>query len=67
METRTFKTESGVEKQVHFDDLQYQLLDVVDHTAEYECRGYDANGQDYSGIAIFTCGELEEIVDIEEI
>lgn len=67
MRTETFTTDSGVEIQVHFDDLQYQLMeeDIDERMEIYECRGYDANGTQYSGIAEFSCDELESITDIE--
>lgn len=68
MQTETFKTEHGLEIQVHFDDLQYGLLEVISaHDKVYECRGYDANGRDYSGIATFSCDELISIEDIEQL
>lgn len=69
MKTETYTTDNGVEIQVHFDDLQYQFLDhdSEERSATYECRGYDANGIQYSGIAEFSCDELESITDIEQL
>jgi len=68
MQTETFINENGVEIQVHFDDLQYQLLERVDcYDASYECRGFDDNGNEYSGIANISCGECVNIEDIEQI
>ena len=68
MQTETYTNENGVEIQVHFDDLQYQLLEKIDcYDATYECRGYDANGNTYSGIASISCDECVGIDDIEQI
>lgn len=68
MITETYKTDNGLEIQVHFDDLQYGLLEAISvHDKVYECRGYDANGRDYSGIATFSCDELISIEDIEQL
>lgn len=65
--TEKYISETGTEITVHFDDLQFQQIDHVDHSIIYECRGYDANGNEYTGIATFTCGELDSIEDIEQL
>lgn len=67
--TEKFTDESDIEVTVHFDDLKYQYLnhDPEERNVVYECRGYDANGREYSGIASFTCDELDGIEDIERI
>lgn len=68
MNTEIYTNENGVEIQVHFDDLEYQLLEVISyHDKVYECRGYDANGSTYSGIATISCDELASIEDIEQL
>ena len=68
MRTETFTNEHGVQIQIHFDDLQYQLLEKIDcYDSSWECRGYDANGNQYSGIAQISCDECVEIEDIEQI
>lgn len=68
MSTETYTNENGVEIQVHFDDLEYALLEVISvHDKVYECRGYDANGCEYSGIATISCDELVCIEDIEPL
>lgn len=55
------------EIEVTFDNLQYQFLssDNPPYDKTYECRGYDVDGNIYSGIAEFSCDELVEITDIE--
>lgn len=65
MKHETYTNENGVEIQVHFDDLQIQEIDSVDHSVYYTCTGYDANGTEYEGVSHFCCGEFEEITDIE--
>jgi hypothetical protein len=67
METQIFTDEHGIDVTVHFDDLKYQHIEHIDHTNVYEARGYDANGRQYTGIASFTCDELDGITDIERI
>ena len=66
MTTETFTNENGVDIQVHFDDLEYQLLEKIDcYDATYECRGSDDAGNRYSGIASISCDECVGIEDIE--
>lgn len=36
--------------EITFDDMEYQHLGNCDHSASYECRGYDKDGNEYSGI-----------------
>jgi hypothetical protein len=67
MTTEKYTNSHGVEIVVHFDDLHYQKLDIVDHSIFYECRGWDVNGTQYSGVAEFCCDEFEGISDIEEL
>lgn len=52
-------------KEITFDDMEYQYLDSVDHSATYECRGYDKRGNIYSGIVEKCCDEYGDIEDIE--
>lgn len=55
------------EIEITFDDLQYQKVDAVDHSTYFECRGSDADGNIYSGVIEYCCGEYGEITDIEMI
>lgn len=54
-----------IEIEVTFDELHYQHLESIDHSQIYECRGFDSEGNLYSGIAEFCCDELISIEDIE--
>jgi hypothetical protein len=66
MDTSTYTSETGTEMVVHWDDLEYQLLERIDcYDQTYECRGHDANGNIYSGIASISCGDCVDIEDIE--
>lgn len=67
MKTTIYTTESGTEVQVHFDDLQGEIIDAVDHSVFYGIEGFDANGNKYSATSEFTCGEFEQITDIEQL
>ena len=53
------------EIEITFDDLQYQKVDAVDHSTYFECRGFDSEGNIYSGVIEYCCGEYGEITDIE--
>lgn len=65
METAIYTNECGIEITVHFDDLQIEEIDSVDHSVFYICRGIDVNGGEYEATAEFCCGEFEAITDIE--
>lgn len=69
IDTRKFIDDNGIEIIVHFDDMEYSYLshDNEERMRVYECRGYDANGRQYSGIATFICGELDSIDEIERL
>lgn len=67
MITKTYTSESGVEKQVHFEDAHKEEIDYLDHSVFCRCFGYDANGTRYVGLAEYYYGELQDITDIEEI
>lgn len=64
--TRTVEID-GIEITVHFDDLQAELLDTVDN---YDCTflatGFDANRRTYKATAVYSCGELIDIENIEQ-
>lgn len=55
------------EIKVHFDDLQGEVIDSVDHSVFYGITGVDDNGNEYSATSQFCCGEFEGIEDIEPI
>lgn len=67
MQTETYITDSGVEIQVHFDDLHGEIIDSVDHSVFFGIEGFDANGTKYSATSEFCCGEFEGITDIEQL
>lgn len=67
MKTAIYTDNLDNETEVTFDDLQYQVMDSVDHSTFYECRGYDNLGRQYSGSVEYCCGEFEDITDIEMI
>lgn len=58
-------TDGESETEVTFDDMEYQYIESVDHSIIYECRGYDAEGNIYSGIVDKTCDEYGSIEDIQ--
>lgn len=64
MQKAIYKHDEG-EVEVTFDDMEYQFLSREDHSSFYECRGYDAEGNIYSGIVEKCCDEYEPIEDIE--
>lgn len=65
MKDTAFTNDLGVAIIIHWDDLKYQHLESIDHSKLFECRGYDDSGTEYTGIATYTCGELDGITDIE--
>lgn len=65
MKKETYTSESGVETQVHFEDLKGEVIDAVDHSTFYGITGFDANGNKYSATSEYCCGEFEGITDIE--
>lgn len=67
MQTETYINENGNEIQVHFNDLQGEIIDAVDHSTFYAIEGFDANGNKYSATSEYCCGEFECITDIEEL
>lgn len=67
MKTETYTNEHGVEIRVHFDDIQGEVIDRVDHSVFYAITGFDANGNEYTATSEFCCGEFEAITDIEEL
>jgi hypothetical protein len=67
MINKTYHNERGIDVLVHFDDLEYQKLEAVGHSIFYECRGFDVNGGEYSGVVEKCCGEYLGITDIEEL
>ena len=67
MKTEKYTSESGVETQVHFDDLKGEIIDSVDHSTFYGITGFDANGNQYSATSEYCCGEFEGITGIELI
>lgn len=56
-------THEGIE--IDFD-TQVELLDSVDcYDKTYLAIGYDDNGNKYTASAVYSCGELLELEDIE--
>lgn len=64
MITQIYTDENGKQIEVVFDELQYQVIDKVDHSIYYECRGMDKDGNEYSGSAEYCCDELQQIEEI---
>lgn len=50
---------------ITFDDLEVELLDRVEHSSYYKCKGFDSDGNIYIGVIEKCCGEYEGITDIE--
>ncbi len=52
--------------EIVFDDLQTECIDRVDHDSTWIATGYDSEGNKYNACALFSCGELIGIEDIEQ-
>lgn len=52
--------------EITFDDLQTECVDRVDHDSTWIATGFDSDGNKYSACALFSCGELIGIEDIEQ-
>lgn len=58
--------EGESELTITFDDLKTQCIDSVDHDSTWVASGFDDDGNKYSALATFSCGELINIDEIEQ-
>lgn len=52
--------------EIIFDDLQIECVDRIEHDSTWIAEGYDSDGNKYRACALFSCGELIGIEDIEQ-